>query len=254
MRKKLLAFDLDGTLTPPYKEVLVQHKKFFENFIKSFDWKIAIITWSTLEKVEQQLLDYISSDLFAKIYVSTCNGWVCYIFDYSLQERRPLWEYKFDEKDLNFLKSSLYEARDQVLKEKIKPIWEDFVVKWWYMVSFSVIWKDAPDHLKENRDPEWRKRKKLIEYLKEKFSQYEFYIWWRTAIDILPNWVNKWFVLEKLVDFEKINKKEVLFFGDWFVRWGNDWPVKEYWFDVVEVSWLEQTFNFIKQILWNLRS
>jgi HAD superfamily hydrolase (TIGR01484 family) len=222
MRKKFLAFDMDGTLTPAYGPMEEAHKEAFKQILEK-GFHIAIITGSTLEKVKEQVIKQFDSNL-KEFYVVVCNGALCYKRDG--ENRHKVWEYSFPEQDIKALKEKFYEARQKLLGD-VDIQGEDFVQKGNYMISFAVIGKDTPADVKEKWDPDGSKRQKLIQFMKKYFPQYNFYIGGRVSIDVLPKGIDKAKALEKLVSQLNLEKGQVLYFGDSFMENGNDVVVEE---------------------------
>ncbi|WP_285015139.1 HAD-IIB family hydrolase [Lactococcus garvieae] len=118
-------------------------------------------------------------------------------------------------------------------------------------VTFSALgqWAEAED--KHNWDKDMSKRRAIVSKIEPKLSSIgvQVNIGGATSIDVtLPN-IDKAYGMAQLMEQTGVKKEEILFIGDKLQPGGNDYPVKEFGIDTIEVSNCEETKWILKGIL-----
>lgn len=90
------------------------------------------------------------------------------------------------------------------------------------LVTFPLLGTSAPLDRKLAYDPDRSKRRSFHEQVKKVFKDYTVFIGGSSSFDIVPQPFNKRYALESYVDNIGISKDQVVFFGDDYGLGGND--------------------------------
>ena len=108
-------------------------------------------------------------------------------------------------------------------------------------ITYSALGENAPLELKHAWDPNYSKRVALHKILMERLPEFEVKIGGTTSIDITTKGMDKAFGMQILLDYFKINKEDILFFGDAVYENGNDYAVYLIGIDTIRVTGPEET-------------
>lgn len=245
MAYKLIAFDMDGTLTLSKSAIDNEMVHLLENL--SSHYLIAIISWGDFPQFQKQFLPYLhlTHEQLRKIFIlPTCGT---KFFRYDGAKFYNLYEDPLDTEDKKNIISVLMEIYEG---SWYKPhhIYGEIIEDRSTQITFSALWQDAPLSEKEHRDPTRKKREQIIHKIAPLFPAYSFNYWWTTSIDITKLWIDKSFGMKKLMEIAQVSREEIAFIGDRLQPWGNDYPVKAMWIDSREVSWPGETKQLIKKL------
>jgi HAD superfamily hydrolase (TIGR01484 family) len=112
-------------------------------------------------------------------------------------------------------------------------------------ITFSAFGQEAPLIQKQKWDPDWSKRKAIIEIMKDKIPEFDVRMGGMTSIDITRRGVNKGYGIQKLKDFLKIPTESIVFIGDALFHGGNDYPARASGVDCIEVKDPNETKKII---------
>ncbi len=114
-------------------------------------------------------------------------------------------------------------------------------------ITLSAIGRNADIEAKKQYDPDGKKRKEWIEYLKQHLSEskYDFKIGGTTSIDITKKGLDKAWGIEQFAKHHNIQLNNILFFGDKIYPGGNDYPAARI-VDCISVKSPEDTLNKLK--------
>lgn len=241
--KKLIAFDVDSTLTlsrsPIDSEMAGLLKKLLE--IK----KVAIITGGSFTDIEKQILTALDSKSFLNknLTLLPTNGGGLYTFNGDWKEISS-HELKAEEK------KKIIKAIKEVTDNNENT--DDFGAKIQDRdseITYSALGEHAPLELKHAWDPDFKKRIALQNALKERLPDFEVKIGGTTSIDITPKGMDKAYGIKKIMDYYKLNKEDILFFGDAVYENGNDYPVFLMEVETIRVTGPEETKERLIRLL-----
>ncbi len=244
--KKIIAFDLDGTLTESKstmdKEMLTLLTSLLEKY------KICIISGGDFPQIKKQCLDYLllDQDKLSKIYIYPTCGTKMYL------NKQKKWEKEysndFTDKEKSKIINQLENAID-FFDLKPKKIYGELIEDRNTQITYSALGQQAPTHLKKTWDPDFTKRKKIIDYIYPNLSEFSLSMWWSSSIDITAKWIDKAYGMRKLMELTWLNKTDILFVGDALMEWWNDYPVKEMGIETISVNNYNDTKQIIKDLL-----
>lgn len=113
-------------------------------------------------------------------------------------------------------------------------------------LTFSALGQKAPLHLKQRWDPHQKKRLRIRRLLRMQLPDFEITIGGTTSIDITRKDVSKALCVKKLEAHLDAERKDMLFVGDALFRGGNDYIMRSTGITCVSVSGPEETKRLIR--------
>lgn len=220
--KKLIVFDLDGTLAES-KSAMDDEMVSLLNSLLAFV-KVAVISGGDWPQFQKQLLaqNFISSRLSNLSLLPTCGTkFYKYLSD---------WKEIYSD-DLSVgQKNQIIEALNTAMHSlQLTPakVWGEIIEDRGSQITFSALGQGAPLSEKREWDPEFVKRRKMQELLNKLIPEYSVRLGGTTSIDVTRPGIDKAYGIAKLVEILGIKKEEMLFVGDALFPGGNDYPVVE---------------------------
>ncbi len=221
--KKLIVFDLDGTLAESKAAIDKQMVTVLDALLNVA--KVAIISGGDWPQFEKQVLAklghikqlknlYILPTCGTKFYRYKKSGWVkLYSEDFTPDEKTKIID-------------SLNEA---VEESHIKPAktWGEQIEDRGSQITFSALGQKAPLDAKKTFDPKFIKRKKIQKALSFTIPNFAVNLGGTTSVDVTKPGIDKAYGIKKLKEILGIKKSEMLFIGDAIFPGGNDYPAKE---------------------------
>ena len=220
--KKLIAFDLDGTLT--------QHKQPLSDANRA-----VLDTLATRYEIIMA-----GAGNCKRIYTQMGNYPITIVGNYGMEESRIVdGEFKIvrEEKapaDRKFFDKKCMELRKKYGYTSYKGDPLEYHESG--MVTFGLLGTkpDAADKLAF--DPDKIKRREMYPEVKEIFKDYSVFIGGTTSFDITPKQYNKYDAVMRYAAEKGYSKDEVLFVGDDFADGGNDSQIRIYGMDYIRVD------------------
>jgi phosphomannomutase len=223
MMKKLIVFDLDGTLAESKAAIDPDMVTVLTALLDVA--KVAIISGGDWPQFQKQVLAKLGDlkqlknlsilpTCGTKFYRYKKSGWVkIYSEDFTPDEKKSIID-------------SLNEA---VEESHIKPekTWGEQIEDRGSQITFSALGQKAPLEAKKVWDPKFAKRKKIQKALSFTIPNYAVNLGGTTSVDITKQGIDKAYGIKKLKEILGIKKSEMLFIGDAIFKGGNDYPAKE---------------------------
>ena len=242
--KKLIVFDLDGTLAPSKSSINEEISTLLSKLLRVS--QVAIISGGDWPQFEKQLLSNLPHDKYLKnLFLLPTSGTKYY-------EYKPGWEKRysedFTEDEKKKIISSLKKAVDKS-GFKVKDVWGEPIEDRGSQITFSALGQKAPLEEKKKWDPDFEKRQKIKEILEPSIPEFSVRLGGTTSIDITKPGIDKAYAIRKLHDILNIKIKEMIFIGDALFDGGNDYPVKETGVISIQVKGPEETKLVIEAII-----
>lgn len=251
--KKLIAFDLDGTLAESKSHISDEMADLLVRLLANY--QICIISGCKFEQFEKQVLNKLkcnSSYLYNLHLMPTC-GAAYYTFHYKwnkiYSEEFSLTEKK---KIISVLNQSFFDL--QYVEDMV---YGDTIDDRGCQITYSALGQDVVTELgelglklKSEWDPSNQKKLKLRNYISELLPEFEVKMGGSTSIDVTKKGIDKAYGMLKLINILELATNDVLFIGDRLQPGGNDYPVKELGIDCLEVKSVYETANLIRLLLF----
>jgi hypothetical protein len=220
--KKLIVFDLDGTLAESKSSLDAEMARLLHDLLSVV--KVSIISGGDWPQFQQQVLSHLPRDeSLMNLSLLPTSG--TKFFQYK-SDWNKLYSEDFtpDEKDkiASSIKKALSESGVEVAKTWGEPI-EDRGTQ----ITFSALGQHAPLENKEKWDPDFSKRKKIKAILDSLIPAFSVRMGGATSIDVTQPGIDKAYGIKKLRDILNISLKEMIYVGDALFPGGNDYPAEE---------------------------
>jgi len=220
--KKLIVFDLDGTLAESKASLDSEMSEQMHDLLGIV--KVAVISGGDWTQFEKQLLSNFPNDERLKnmSLLPTCGT---KFFQYTGDWKKKYSEdFTAEEKEkiVNSLKKALEAA-----EYKVEKVWGEVIDDRGSQITFSALGQQAPIEEKKKWDPDFIKRKKIKAILDTYIPEFSVRLGGTTSVDITKQGIDKAYGVKKLRDILGITFQEMIFIGDALFPGGNDYPAKE---------------------------
>jgi len=241
LSKKIVAFDLDGTLA--------ESKQHLENDVSELLCSLAkekivvIITGGSFEQFKKQFLPYFKPRaedeelIYKNLILLPTSGSQRYQFD----EKTKDWIMTDIEEFPGNTKKEVMKALNEIIssgKYGIAPAIEgdEIIEDRLTQISMSALGQHAPIDLKKIWDPDQVKRQEIKKILESKLSDVSIIIGGTTTLDILAKDFNKAKGLIRLLNKLNLTIDDMVFIGDAIFPGGNDYSAYEAGIESIRVS------------------
>jgi HAD superfamily hydrolase (TIGR01484 family) len=242
--KKLIVFDLDGTLAVSKTSIDEEMSKLLTALLKVV--KVAIISGGNWPQFEKQVLSNMPHDesLQQLSLLPTC-GTKFYHFN---TKWVALYSEDFNDQEKDKIISSLKKAMDATAYHE-ENVWGDVIEDRGSQITFSGLGQKAPIEEKKKWDPDFSKRQKMKAVLDTLLPEFSVHLGGTTSIDITKPGIDKAYGIWKLRDTLHITIEEMIFIGDALFEGGNDFPAKETGVVTIQVRDPEESKRVIEAII-----
>ena len=242
--KKLIIFDLDGTLAKSKSAIDKEMAKLLKNLLDVA--KVSIISGGDWPQFEKQVLKHLPEDaLLDKLFILPTCGTKFYEYK---KEWKQLYAENFTDDERKKILDSLKTATEDA-NLNIKKTWGDQIEDRGSQITFSALGQKAPLDEKKDWDNDFAKRKKIVEPLKKVLKGFSVAMGGTTSIDITKIGIDKAYGIQKLKEILKIEISEMLFTGDALFKGGNDYPARSTGADCIEVRDPEETKKIVQTVI-----
>jgi len=242
--KKLIIFDLDGTLAPSKSSIDEEMHILLERLLEMK--KVLVISGGRWSQFKYQLLDHLhlTPEGLSNLFLSIGGGSSMYRFTGGEIHEMYADILNKDEKE------KIYKAYEYALpafgfvphEHNHGKLIEDRQSE----ITFSALGQEAPLEEKKLWDPDHKKRIEIMKYLKEKIPEFEIRSGGTTSIDITKKNKDKAYGVEQASERLGISIEKILFVGDALYPEGNDYPATKTGVECIAVSDPEETKKLIK--------
>ncbi len=242
--KKLIVFDLDGTLAESKAAIDAEMATLLAKLLGIV--KVAIISGGSWPQFEKQLLANLPHDgrMKSLSLLPTC-GTKFYEFD-------SRWEKRYSEDFTGAEKEKIEcSLKDVMVSSEFEAYqtWGEIIEDRGSQITFSALGQQAPIEAKKKWDPEFAKRKKMKARLDTLIPEFSVRLGGTTSVDITKPGIDKAYGIRKLRDILGIAIDEMLFIGDALFPGGNDYPAKEAGVPSIQVSGPTESKRVIETII-----
>lgn len=252
--KRVLAFDIDQTLNiaktpipPEIAELLVHCLDYFE---------ICPISGQKFEQFLIQIVDElqkvgVTEVQLTHLHLFAAQGTQYYRYNLEQHDWEQVYNYPLKPEDVAKITAVLEEsARELGYWEADKLLPGDQIIEnRLSQVTFSALGQAMGTSEKYDWDPDCQKRTAIVEKCREKLPDFLYEIGGTTSINVAAPGMNKEFGMTHLLEELRVDKAEILYFGDMTQPGGNDYPVIQMGIETITVRSHEDTAYALRGIL-----
>ena len=252
LNKKIIAFDIDGTLTESKTLIKDSMASLIKQLVKQ---KIVIaIAGGNFNQLQTQFLPPFLHD----------NALLPYIHNFILMPTSGTQRYEYSETQSTWILTDK-ESLDENVKTRAKKLLQEVIETPEYgippnptgniiedrdtQITFTPNGQQAPVDLKLKFDPDRKKREKIKAMLEPLLPEVSILINGTSSIDILPKDFTKAVGMMRFLNKFGYSKSDVIFVGDAIFPGGNDYSVLEAGFETIAVKNPTETEAIIKKWL-----
>jgi phosphomannomutase len=242
--KKLIIFDLDGTLAESKAALDKEMAMLLTDLLKVT--KVAIISGGDWPQFEKQVLSNLPDKKSLKnlSILPTCGT---KYYQYKKSGWKKLYSEDFTNAEKQEINTKLQEAIE-ASGVKVKKTWGNQIEDRGSQITFSALGQHAPLDEKKKWDPKYAKRKKIKTILDKSLTGFSIQIGGATSIDITKLGIDKAYGIHKLQHTLEIRIKQMIFIGDALFEGGNDQPARTTGADCIHVRDPEETKRVVEGI------
>ena len=220
--KKLIVFDLDGTLAPSKSSLAPTTACLLRDLLEII--QVAVISGGAWTQFEKQLLTDLPHDsrLANLCLLPTCGT---KFFQY-----KDKWVELYSENLTPEQKKKIIDALNNAAGEAgyhADNVWGSVIEDRGSQVTFSALGQQAPLAEKVKWDPDFTKRKTITAILATLIPEFSVRIGGATSIDVTKPGIDKAYGIGKLRDILHVSLKEMVYIGDALFPGGNDYPAEQ---------------------------
>ena len=243
--KRLIVFDLDGTLAPsksPLEKDMAEH---LERLLTVA--RVAVISGGAWPQFEKQLLSNLPTDgPLDRLSLLPTSG--TRFLQYENGDWRELYAENFTPEEKTKIIDALNKALDQSGLREAKH-WGEIIEDRDSQITMSALGQEAPLDVKKTWDPDFAKRKKIKAILDPLLPEFSVGMGGASSIDVTRPGVDKAYGIGKLEEVLNIPVADMIFIGDALFPGGNDEPARKTGVDCIRVRDPEETGRVIEAIV-----
>ncbi len=220
--KKLIAFDLDGTLTQHKTPIGDVNRCIMEEL--SAKYKLLMLGAGACERIYNQLRQL-------PIEIVGSYGMQHSVVEDGVFKIVSTYSYEVDR---NFFETTVSELRKKFGFEQYYGNSVEYHPSG--LVTFPVLGTSAPLDKKLAYDPDRKKRRAIYGEVKAAMPDYNVFIGGSSSFDITKGNFNKFYALKNFCDENGYSLNDALFIGDDFGEGGNDSHIRINGVDYIEID------------------
>lgn len=234
--KKLIAFDLDGTLTQHKTPLDENNRAILTKLAKKY--KLIMVGAGQCERIFKQMsfpIDIIGNyGMQYSVYNKEKNSQDM-IFDNAVPCDRESVEKRITELREKFGFTEFYGENVQFHPSGC--------------VTFPLLGTKAPQDEKLTFDPDRKKRRPIYPYVIEAFPEFNVFVGGSSSFDMAPKPYDKYYALDKYCKDNNFKHSEVVYVGDDYGEGGNDEAVFVSDVDFIKVDDYTKLKEYLKELL-----
>jgi phosphomannomutase len=242
--KKLLIFDLDGTLAESKSAIDTEMAGHLSKILSVA--QVAIISGGNWPQFEKQVLAHLpkKQSLENLSILPTCGT--------KFYQYKKGWEKLYAENFTDAEKKKIMDSLTEAVAGSalaIKKTWGEQIEDRGSQITFSALGQKAPLEEKKNWDADFAKRKKIKVRLDKSLKGFSVEMGGATSIDITKPGIDKAYGIHKLQDVLGIDISEMIYIGDALFDGGNDHPARKTGAVCIQVRDPEETKRVIEAVV-----
>ena len=250
--KKVLSFDVDQTLniakTPITAEIAELLTKCLDHF------EVCPISGQKFDQFLIQIVDQMKDatpEQLTHLHLFVAQGTQYYRYNLEKKDWEQVYNYPLTEEQVAKITETIEKAAKELgywEEDKLAP-GDEIIENRLSQVTFSALGQSAGTEAKYAWDPDHKKREAIVARCKELSPEFEYEIGGTTSINAITPGMNKVFGMTHLMEELKVEKSDILYFGDMTQPGDNDYPVVQMGIDTIAVRNHEDTAFALRGIL-----
>ncbi len=242
--KKLIVFDLDGTLAISKTAIDAEMAGLLAGLIAVV--KVAVISGGDWPQFESQLLGKVAKGAhLSNLSLLPTSGTKFYHYG-------GRWTPLYAEDLSSQAKAAIVGAlRRAIAASGSAPdrVWGETIEDRGSQITFSALGQQAPIDEKKRWDPDFAKRGRIKAHLEELLPAFSVHLGGTTSIDVTKPGIDKAYGIGKLREILGIGVEEMIFIGDALFPGGNDYPAQQAGVVSIRVRDPDDTKRLIEAII-----
>jgi hypothetical protein len=220
--KKLIVFDLDGTLAESKARIDSEMSRLLHDLLGIV--RVAIISGGDWPQFHKQVVSHLPQDgSLENLSILPTSGTKFFQF---ADEWKKLYSEDFTADERAKIIASMHMAVAEA-GFKIEKVWGEVIEDRGSQITYSALGQKAPLEEKKKWDADFAKRKKIKAILDPLIPGFSVHLGGATSIDVTKPGIDKAYGIRKLRDVLNISLKEMIFVGDALFAGGNDFPAEQ---------------------------
>jgi HAD superfamily hydrolase (TIGR01484 family) len=220
--KKLIVFDLDGTLAESKASIDADMSRLLHDLLGIV--KVAVISGGDWPQFQKQVVAHLPQDKsLENLSILPTSG--TKFFRYSGD-----WKEIYSDDFTSGEKAKIIASLNKAVAEagfQAEKVWGEVIQDRGSQITFSALGQQAPLEEKKKWDSDFAKRKKIKAILDPLIPGFSVHLGGATSIDVTKPGIDKAYGIRKLRDVLGISLKEMIYVGDALFAGGNDYPVEQ---------------------------
>jgi HAD superfamily hydrolase (TIGR01484 family) len=239
--KRLIAFDLDGTLALSKQALDEDMANLLGQLTRVA--MVDIISGGDWPQFEKQVVSRMpAAAALDNLIIQPTTGTKLYRHQNGAWDR--IYADLFSAEESQQIRDALQAAVEQAGYAH-EQTWGEQIEDRGSQITFSALGQQAPLEAKEKWDPDHAKRKILQSILQGMLPDLSINIGGATSIDITRKGIDKAYGLKRLSETVGVPLEQILFLGDAIFPGGNDYPAKALGLDTVRVRDVQETKSVV---------
>jgi HAD superfamily hydrolase (TIGR01484 family) len=255
INKKIIAFDMDGTLTESRQHLDPEMSGLLCRLALSGK-KVVVISGGSFHQFQRQFLAFLKPEnedvvaVYRNLILLPTSGSQRYEFD----EEKNEWILTDYEAFPEWLRKIVLDRLNKIISDSPFDIHavipnDEIIEDRKTQITFSALGQNAPLEQKKLWDADQAKRRVLKEEIEKDIPDVDIIIGGLTSLDILPKGFDKAKGLNRLLAKLNLTKTDMVFLGDAIFPGGNDYSVYEAGIESIKVSGPAETKEFVKGLI-----
>ena len=219
--KKLIVFDLDGTLAPSKAIIDAEMGTLLTALLAVV--KVAIISGGSWGQFETQVLARLpQAARLSNLSILPTSGTIFYQY-------QDGWQKLYSEDLSDAQKQQIISALKAAVASSgfaATKVWGETIEDRGSQITYSALGQQAPLDEKSKWDPDFAKRQKIKALLDVSLPDFSVRLGGTTSIDVTLPGIDKAYGIRKLQDALGITIEEMIYVGDALFPGGNDFPAR----------------------------
>lgn len=242
--KRLVAFDLDGTLAKSKQAIDPEMAVLISRLTQTV--AVAVMSGGDWPQFEAQLVGKLAAaSNLEKLFLLPTSGTKLYRFE---GEWRLIYAEALSVTDRARIIQTL-DAVIATLSLASAPSWGERIEDRGTQITFSALGQQAPPGAKRAWDPDMAKRRQIQALIAPMLPEFAVRIGGSTSIDITRQGIDKGYGITRLSHVAGISLADMMFVGDALFPGGNDHAVIDAGVATIAVRDVEETKRIIEAIV-----